>query len=190
MSDKPRFSAEEANTVAAEILCWLDPACRRLVVAGSLRRQKPTVGDVEILYTPTYELRADPQDMFNTLTINLADEAIAKMEKEGVLERRKNVAGRENFGPLNKLMRHRSTGIPVDLFCEPSLDDWWRSLVIRTGPKELNVRLITTAAIYKINVHAYGPGLTNFLGEPIPCDSEERFFEICGMKYLEPKDRR
>jgi hypothetical protein len=51
------------------------------------------------------------------------------MEKAGVLERRKNTIGRETFGPLNKLMRHRASGIPVDLFCEPSLPDWWRSLV-------------------------------------------------------------
>ena len=190
MSDKPRFPADEAKAVAAEIMRWLDPACERLVVAGSLRREKPTVGDVEILYLPLTELRPNPQDMFNALTINLADEAIATMESAGVLERRKNTIGRETFGPLNKLMRHRASGIPVDLFCEPSWDDWFRSLVIRTGPKELNVRLITTAAKRGIGVHAYGTGLTDMRGNPIPCDSEERFFEICGARYLEPKDRR
>ena len=190
MSDKPRFPAEEAKAVATEIMRWLDPTCDRLVVAGSLRRQQPTVGDVEMLYHSKSEKRPDPSDMFSSMVVNLTDEAIATMESAGVLERRKNVAGRETFGPLNKLMRHRASGIPVDLFSEPNLSDWWRSLVIRTGPKELNVRLITTAAKRGISVHAYGTGLTDMRGNSIACESEEQFFEICGARYLEPKDRR
>lgn len=190
MSDKPRFHDPEAIAVANEMLRWLDPACERIIIAGSLRREKPTVGDVEILYSPKTEERSDPADMFASMRVNLADEVIATMESAGVLERRKNVAGRETFGPLNKLMRHRASGIPVDLFSEPSLADWWRSLVIRTGPKELNVRLITTAAKRGIGVHAYGTGLTDMRGNPIACESEEQFFSICGARYLQPKDRR
>ena len=146
--------------------------------------------DVEILYNSKTEKRPDPQDMFKTITVNLVDETIQTMEGVGVLERRRNTLGRESFGPLNKLMRHRASGIPVDLFCEPSLHDWWRSLVIRTGPKELNVRLITTAAKRGVGVHAYGTGLTDMRGAPIACESEEQFFEICGARYLAPKDRR
>jgi DNA polymerase/3'-5' exonuclease PolX len=190
MSEKPRFPAAEAKAVAAELLRWLDPACERLVVAGSLRREKPTVSDVEILYNAKIEKRRDPVDMFSSIAVHLADEVIATMESVGVLERRKNTIGRETFGPLNKLMRHQASGIPVDLFCEPSLDDWWRSLVIRTGPKELNVRLITTAAKRGIRVHAYGTSLTDVRGAPITCESEEQFFAICGARYLQPKDRR
>jgi DNA polymerase/3'-5' exonuclease PolX len=190
MSDKPRFPATEAKAVAVELMRWLDPACERLVVAGSLRREKPTVGDVEIMYVPITGIGPDPSDMFAAHEVNFTDEVIATMEKEGVLERRKNVAGRETFGPLNKLMRHRASGIPVDLFSEPNLADWWRSLVMRTGPKELNLRLITTASKRGVRVHAYGTGLTDLHGNPIACESEEQFFEICGAKYLEPKDRR
>lgn len=189
MSDKPRFPADEAKSVAAELMRWLDPACERVVIAGSIRRQQPTVGDVEILYVPKMESQSDPADMFSSMTVNLADEVIAAMEEAGVLERRKNTLGRETFGPLNKLMRHRASGIPVDLFAEPSLDDWWRSLVIRTGPKELNVRLITTAAKRGVHVHAYGTGLTDIRGNPIPCESEEQFFRHCNVEYLPPECR-
>lgn len=190
MSEKTRYSPPEATQVAVELLRWLTPACERIVVAGSLRRENPTVGDVEILYHSKIEEQSDPSDMFDTMEVNLADEAIASLEEAGVLERRLNTIGRETFGPLNKLMRHRASGIPVDLFSEPNLADWWRSLVFRTGPKELNVRLITTAAKRGVHVHAYGTGLTDMRGNPIPCESEERFFEICGARYLEPKNRR
>jgi len=190
VTDKPHFTAGDAKAVAAELMRWFDPVCELLVIAGSIRRQKTTVGDVELLYLPKMEKRRDPMDMFAWQGVNLADEIIATMEGVGVLERRKNAVGREIFGPLNKLMRHRASGIPVDLFCEPSLANWFRSLVIRTGPKELNIRLITTAAKRGISVHAYGTGLTDIRGNPIACESEEQFFEICGARYLEPKDRR
>ena len=102
--------------VAAELCAALKPVCERLVVAGSLRRRKPTVGDAEILYIGKTEVRQDPADMFASITVNLADEVIAALEKSGVLERRKNVNGSEMYGPKNKLMRHRETGLPVDFF--------------------------------------------------------------------------
>lgn len=190
MSDRTGFPASNAQAVATELIRWLDPACERLVVAGSLRRQKPFVGDVELLYVPKIEKRPDPEDMFAWQDVNLADETISTLERTGVLTRRKTVNGRETFGPLNKLMLHRASGIPVDLFCETSAADWFRSLVIRTGPKELNVRLITTAAKSGISVHAYRAGLTDLRGENITCESEEQFFSICNVPYLEPKERR
>lgn len=189
MSDKPRFPIVNARAVAAEMLRWLDPSCYQTAVVGSIRRHKPTVSDVEILFIPRSEKQRDPSDMFGCLTVNLADQVIAKMTLAGVLERRKSVTGIETYGPLNKLMRHRMSGIPVDLFTEPSADDWWRSLVIRTGPTELNIRLIETAARHGVKVHAYGEGLTRDDGSPIICTSEEEFFDICGVPFLEPKAR-
>lgn len=102
--------------VAAELCAALEPVCERIIVAGSLRRRKPTVGDVEILYIGKSEVRKDPADMFASITVNLAEEAIAALEKSGEIERRKNVNGSEMYGPKNKLMRHRTTGLPVDLF--------------------------------------------------------------------------
>jgi len=101
--------------VAADVCAALTPACERLVVAGSLRRQKATVGDVEILYITKTEVRPDPADLFASITANLADEAIAALEKSGVLERRTTANGSEMYGPKNKLMRHRASGLPVDV---------------------------------------------------------------------------
>jgi DNA polymerase/3'-5' exonuclease PolX len=186
---KQRFRIAAAMAVADEILRWLDPSCFQTAVAGSIRRGKPMVSDVEILFIPRSEKQRDPADMFGWLTVNLADQVIAQMEKAGVLARRKSITGTETYGKLNKLMIHRASGIPVDLFTEPSANDWWRSLVIRTGPKELNIRLIETAARYGVKVHAYGVGLTREDGSPIVCTSEEEFFDICGVPFIAPKAR-
>lgn len=119
MTDKPRFPNALGMVVAAEICAALKPVCKKLVVAGSLRRRKPTIGDVEILYVGEFETRQHPEDMFASINVNLADEAIAKLESSGVLERRKNVNGSTMYGPKNKLMRHVASGIPVDLFSVP-----------------------------------------------------------------------
>lgn len=189
MSDKRRYPASEAQSVADELIHWLEPDCEQLAIAGSLRRRKDLVGDVELLFIPKITKRPNPSDLFSWMDVNLADEMIATLERAGILTRRKSVDGRETFGPLNKLMLHKASGIPVDLFTEPSAADWWRSLVIRTGPKELNIRLISTAAKRGVNVHAYRTGLTDPYGSTIACKSEEDFFNICGVKYLEPENR-
>ena len=42
-TDKPRFPHAIALAVANEIVAALTPACHKIIIAGSLRRLKPTV---------------------------------------------------------------------------------------------------------------------------------------------------
>lgn len=170
-----------ALAVAEELRAALAPFCQQIAVAGSLRRRKPTVGDVEILFVPRFEAR--PFDMFTTATVDLADEALAGFLAAGVL------AKRGGWGALNKFATHLASGIGVDFFTEPNPADWFRSLVIRTGPKDSNIRLIESAARRGLHVHAYGPGITNARGEAVAVASEREFFEICGAAYAEPEAR-
>src|SRR5581483_5084751 len=131
-----RYSYAEAMQVAEALVRQLEPCCERIVIAGSLLRKKSEVGDIELLYIPRLSGKAeghlfDPKD--------LAEERIEQLEN-GVLCRRKDARGRETFGKKNKLMVHKPTGIPVDLFATTK-QNWWVSLVIRTGGKETNLRL-------------------------------------------------
>lgn len=187
-TDKPRFPNKLGMVVAAEICAALKPVCKKLVVAGSLRRRKPTIGDVEILYVGEFETRQHPDDMFASVNVNLADEAIAKLETAGVLERRKNVNGSTMYGPKNKLMRHVVSGIPVDLFSTNS-ECWWVSLVIRTGSKKMNLKLTDGAIKLGRSLNAYGSGVTLDDGRVMPATSEEQVFALCGVPYLPPESR-
>jgi DNA polymerase/3'-5' exonuclease PolX len=193
MNEKPRWPHADGMTVAAEVCAALQPFCERIIVAGSLRRGKPTVGDVEILYIGLTESRPDPEDMFATIVVNLADEAIAELERGGVLERRRNVNGSEMFGPKNKLMRHRASGMPVDLFAA-TRENWWNYLVCRTGPAESNTRIATAAQHRGWKWHPYGAGFSreNEDGEPedfiVTC--EEDVFRFVGLPFTEPRYRR
>lgn len=189
MSDKPRFPNATGMRVAAELCRALKPACERLVVAGSLRRRRPTIGDVEILYISRTETRPDPADLFRNVQVILVDEVIATLENAGVLERRTNTKGSEMFGEKNKLMRHRATGLPVDLFAT-SEASWWNYLVCRTGPAESNTRIATLAREKGYQWGPYSPGFTHLgNGRITRMKSEEAVFQFVGIPYLPPDQR-
>lgn len=185
---KARFPHAVALGIAEELVAGLAPFCERIVIAGSLRRGKPEVGDAEILFVPRFEARMASGDMFASESVNLADEQLGRWLADGTLSRRPSETGVFSWGKLNKLARHRS-GLGVDFFTEPSPADWWRSLVIRTGPKELNIRLIESAALRGLRVHAYSQGITDARGVAVLCGSEREFFSLCGMPWLEPGER-
>src|SRR6185295_15266265 len=128
MSDKPKFPRAAALDVAREICAALKPVTRRLTVAGSLRRRKEEVGDVEILFVPEH-WDVGEKTIF-TQHDTKTEDTIEKLEMRGILDRRKTVKGSETFGPKNKLMVHRASSIPVDLFTA-SEANWWNYLVCR-----------------------------------------------------------
>ena len=181
---KPEFPYSVAMEIAVEIMNRLRLACERLVVAGSLRRQRLTVGDIELLYIPRVEERGDPGDMFARRTVNLVDIEIATMEREGVLVRRKNTLGREMFGSKNKLMVHVASGIRVDLF-STTVASWWNYLVCRTGPAELNERICCAAKAIGWKWRPYEAGFARG-GEMRAMGSEEEVFAFVGLAYMRP----
>lgn len=187
MKDKPRWPYAEGMRVAGEIVIALVSCCDRIIIAGSLRRKKVTVGDVEIVYIPKFQTRPDPQDMFRNIQVNLANEEILQLEALNILERRRNSKGNPMYGEKNKLMRHAKTGMPVDLFATTQ-ESWHNYLVCRTGSSENNIRICNAAIAQNKKWHPYGSGYT-YKGKVIPMHSEREVFEFVGLKYLEPEER-
>jgi len=186
---KARFARATALDAARDIIAALRPVCEdgRLIVAGSLRRRKQWVGDVEIVYVSRRESRK--VDFFHRKDFNLADEAIAVLVVAGVLEKRESVLGHTTYGNQNKLMRHPRTGVPVDLFatCETS---WFNYLVCRTGPKESNTAIATAAQDKGWKWHPYGSGFTREDGGAAhDVTSEQDLFEFLEIPYREPWER-
>jgi len=187
--DKPQFPLDEAGVIADRIVDRLLPACHRIVVAGSIRRRKPMVSDIEILYVDQTEMRPSPYDMFKTAVFNHADQAIREMERDGTLKRRLNKMGNETYGELNKLMVHVASGIPVDLFASTERN-FPNALVMRTGPKELNERIAVAARKKGFTWKVYGSGFESLTtGEIVTVASEREVFEFVDMAYLLPESR-
>ncbi len=191
MSDKLKYSRAAALAVAAELCAGLKVCTTRLIVAGSLRRRKLEVGDIEILYSPIMRQGEHSNDLFTAPPLESAVEPyLDQLLRFGKLAKRMSVMGTFTWGPYNKLAVHVESGIPVDFFCEPCDDNWARSVVFRTGPTAMNLRLIEAGAKQGIRVHAYGAGLTKMTtGDTLPCKSEREFFDIVGVPWLEPYER-
>lgn len=196
--DKPKtkYPRAAALDVARLLVACLKPCCSHLIVAGSLRRLKPEVGDVEILYVPNIVTGPDPDDLFGKQkSFNAVDVALAELiDKHAVLGKRPNIHGHTAWGAKNKLAVHLASGIPVDLF-EATVENWWNLVVCRTGGQNSNVEISMAAQRAGWNWNPYGCGFSR----PNPerngwslireIHSEREVFEFVGLPYREPKDR-
>lgn len=186
---KPRFPRADAIAVAREIIAALTPATEQLIVAGSLRRLKAEVGDIEILFIPRISLVENLEDWFGPkLQRDEADTAIEALLAAGILTKRPNVLGRESWGPKNKFAIHTASGIPVDLFTATAAN-WHNYLVCRTGSAENNLRIATAAQSKGWKWHPYGTGFTGPEGQTIQVHSERDVFTYAGLPYIEPCER-
>ena len=189
MSDKTKWPWADADLVAKSIVAQLAFYCERIEAVGSVRRRKPHVGDVEVLFIPRLEDRQT--DMFSTEPYDLAHERIETLRATGWLAKRLNVNGMvAGWGPKNKLAVHVESGMPVDLFSTtPSC--WFSSLVCRTGGKDTNLALTNGANKLNRTWHVYGEGVEDRkTGLVTAARSEREVFELCGVPYLEPEERR
>ena len=184
---KKQYPHALALSVADEIVARLKPARERIAIAGSLRRLKDTVGDIEILYVPRMTTRQD--GLFDEKIVSVAEEVIDGLLDKSYFQKRPSKTGVYTWGMANKFGFHVDSDIPVDLFSTDSAR-WWVSLVIRTGSKETNLRLTMGANKLNRTLNAYGIGVTDRLtGEVTPARSEQDVFALCGVPWLEPRHR-
>jgi DNA polymerase/3'-5' exonuclease PolX len=188
VSDKPKIPHAQAVKLAIELVDMMLPYVQRIVVAGSLRREKEFVGDIELLYIP--KLATERVGLFegDVQKVDLTENFLVKLLRDGVLKKRPSKIGTLTWGPSNKLGRHVASNIPVDFFSTTAAN-WWVSLVIRTGSKETNLMLTNGAIKLGRTLNAYGAGVTCSDESVIPAQSERHVFQLCDVPYREPKDR-
>ena len=170
-----------AEIVAAKVLADLYPWCEKIVVAGSIRRRAPLVKDIEVLCVP----RQTQVDMFGEPTGE--DDMSIHLKGHIDYRMRFNKNGGVSYGLKNKLMLHRPTGVPVDVFSTPA-ENWGMALVVRTGPADFNIRLMKRFKDLGMAGHAYG-GVTLRDGTDVVVPTEAAVFELAEWEYVEPEDR-
>jgi len=168
---------ERAKAIAEELKGLLAPACERIEIAGSTRRRKPDVGDIELLCIPKFDGLVD-----------LLDLRLKWLIGTYMLEYRPNKKGSIVYGPKNKLLRHVDSGIGIDIF-STTAECWPVALVVRTGPKESNIAIAMAAQKRGWRLKAYGAGFDTPRGL-IRCESERVVFELVGLPYKKPWERR
>ncbi len=193
---KIKYPRYKALAVAEELVEALRPCCTRVEIAGSIRRGRPQVGDVEIVYVPSFA-PGERVDMFAPPEpVNMAEAMIQGWVSSHVIRQRLNVEEHPTWGLKNKLAVHESSGIPVDLFSTTE-DAWFNYLVCRTGGAENNTVIAAMAKSkgWKWNPYAEGFSRVDWdgkeTGEKSPrMDSEEAVFAFVSLRYLTPSERR
>ncbi len=181
--------------VAEHIVGALRPVCHRIEIAGSIRRKKEMVGDIEILYIPLFTEIPDPSDLFKKakLRVNAADLVIEQLMQRGSLAKRPKTDGTFTWGEQNKLAIACKTGIPVDLF-SANTRNWFNLLVCRTGGKNNNIAIAAAAKEKHYQWNPYGSGFTRKWASDseqqfVRIDSEEEVFRFVGLPYRKPEER-
>ena len=189
MITKQRHDIRYARVVAEDLVRLLEPYCERIEIAGSIRRERPMVGDIELLCVSRVE---HSPDLFGEPSIGTGasalDEVLDDMVGVGnILAKRLNKRGLPTYGPKNKLLVHVPSGIPVDAF-SASGENWGMSQLVRTGPSDFNVRVMARFKALGMKGHAYG-GVTDQEGNEIDCPDEETVFRLLGWPWMPPEER-
>lgn len=192
MSSKIKHPRAKALNVARELTAALRDLCEadRFIFAGSLRRLKPEVGDIEMVYVPIISAEPDPEDLLGRLVpTNIVDVRINSFLQRGELAKRIGEKGGKSWGQVNKHAVHTATGIGIDFF-QANKRNFWTLLVCRTGPAELNTRICMAAEDIGEKWDPYRGFVDRRTGELlfVP-ECEEALFAHVRLPYLQPKDR-
>lgn len=150
MSTSMRRTRAQALDLADQFANLLAPAvtCDRFEFAGSLRRQRPDVGDIDIVAIPKWgEMPGD--DMLQTPTVvNLLWHRIDDLIKAGTFTKhiKDTLAGpRTKWGEGCRAIEFRGCAFEIQL---ADVDNWGGWMAVRTGPAELSKDLVTRIPKY------------------------------------------
>jgi DNA polymerase/3'-5' exonuclease PolX len=135
MGTLPKRPLADVRPVADDLVARLRPACERLEIAGSIRRARPEVGDIELVAIPRFEDRERPSQ--GTL---FGPERPPRAERANLLWDAVDALGVScaKRGPVYRQFAWR--GVRVDVYtCERG--NWGWILFHRTGPGYLRAKI-------------------------------------------------
>ncbi len=166
---------EKAQVIAEKIKDTLSPVCTRIEIAGSIRRRRPFVHDIDLVAIPA---------------------------NQGQFAYRLQQLGRLKVGG-QKLLRvelAEHAGFALDVYVATP-QTWATLLLIRTGSKRHNIYLCKLAKQKGYKLHADGSGLFRIEYDRVGMDTQESreiriagdteasIFEELGLRYKRPEER-
>jgi DNA polymerase/3'-5' exonuclease PolX len=180
MSTATKTPLAAAQQTAGHILEALNPFCHRIAVAGSIRRQRPQIGDIEIV--------ALPQRQTDLLGITVP----GLMPIEAFLQERGVNIIKGGYDPkkktLQKYIQFQYGRYAVDLFMPESPAHWGSVFTIRTGSHDFNMWLMNTRAP-AVSIKFIGGLLYTWQRQLIPTPEEGDVFEALQMEFVPPGAR-
>lgn len=186
MSSGNPISHRVAMEKARQVVEHLRPHCTRIEIAGSVRRGKQWVHDIEIVLIP----RARMQTV-EVKPATLLEEAVTK---DVLIRIPEYAAAVRELGTVVKGVKLDEAkftqvidadGHTIDLFAAtPS--NWGYIFLIRTGPKEYSQGMLARGN--KLGYHGEDGMWTRF-GKPVEVKEERDMFAMLGIAYVQPTER-
>jgi len=189
-----KFDYNFAKEIADTLVETLEPFCERIFIAGSIRRQKSLVKDIEIV--------CEPKRVFiQTELFGNGKYAVIPEFHKAIREVSEKVVKGKVDGRYMQI--RLKSGITLDMFM-PQRDDFYRQFAIRTGSGAFSQTVIARAWVKKgwcgtanglrkrnDYMEDGNPWEGSRVGHELPpvWQSEEDFFDWLGLKWVDPKDR-
>jgi len=171
MSQGDKRPLAEALAVAEEIKAKLASHCEQIEIAGSIRRRREMVGDIELVAVPKRikDLLGDPVPKAKTALDLFFEEVNFTPEKNG-----------------DRYKAFSYGGWKVDLYT-PEADRWGLRLLVSTGSRAFNIWMVE--ALRQRNYRMVGGQVVDGLSRPVPLPAEAMVFELLDLPYIEPEKR-
>ena len=156
------MNKEEARKIALKYLNILKPYCTRIEIAGSIRREKPEVKDIEIVAIPG--------------NIESFAREVNKLQK---------VKGEPTGKYTQRILPE---GIRLDLFIANE-KNWGLIFAIRTGSANFSHKILACGWVKK-GYHSVNGMLIDKYGNEVEVRKEEELFKLIGISYISPERRQ
>jgi DNA polymerase (family 10) len=184
MSSGRRYKLEIGQVIADAMLDFMGNVCERIEVAGSIRRKKEDVGDVEIVCIP--KVHRLQQNMFGVADGPMETPLYNRLRSEEWLSPRLIDGKPQAMGKRFLALYDNKIGIPVDVFVVLPPAQWGVIMTFRTGSADFNKKLLSAAR--RRNLRCEDGHLVNGT-KIIQTPTEESFFEAVGVSWV-PLEQR
>ncbi|MCC7208347.1 MAG: hypothetical protein IT323_13650 [Anaerolineae bacterium] len=196
------MNLQQAQEIVSSLIVCLAPACEQISVAGSVRRQKADVKDIEIVCLPIYEAEPQaglfagvdfPDEPADRYALKLED-TLSRMRANGVLafdpHVKRNGDRYKRFVVNMPRERLPALHIALDLFIADR-GNFGNTLAIRTGDAEFSHLLVTPRRLGGLmpgNMRQRD-GYLWAGDERVDCKTERDYFGVLGLTWVEPQFR-
>jgi len=178
---------QDATERALALLEEMAPHCHRAAIAGSIRRKKPEVTDIELVVIAKWAEMADQSDLFSTRTqrVNLLHQWALTSGIRWIYKR--------DGQPIDTTIKDDGRmwkgllpcGAQLDLFITTP-ERWGTIFLIRTGSADFSHEIMKHAAKVKAKFEG---GVLHVNGAPVETPEEADVFRHLKLRYVRPEER-
>lgn len=199
MSNGEKIRLDLAVSLAQAVKSHFAPFCDKIMIAGSIRRECPLIGDIEIVCLP--KCKEPVKTLFDSVP---SKEPIDEFIE--VASHLKITMGSPKGRMMKGSISTAKFDVNVDVFM-PEPYDWGRILAIRTGSADYAMKVLASGwtklgwcgtehgwrrikecqcdlqGVWHVQPNVKKPTM------PPVFDTEESFFDFLNIKWVEPRER-